>query len=96
MKKFLIALAALAAFSANAVVSGLPYEPFEANYPTYVLSDDSAANPQPFEANYPVQIEPMKLVKAYEPFEADYPTYVLKCSFVKPEPFEDCYPVQIK
>lgn len=105
MKKSFIALSIVAtlfvgASVANAVEAGKPYVPFEDNYPTYVLSDDSKANPQPFEANYPVFIKPMTFTAvkkaAYEPFEADYPTYVLSCSNVEPAPFEDCYPVPIK
>lgn len=82
----------LLAFFAAAAASAQGYEPpaFESNYPTYVLSDDSAANPQPFEANYPVAIKP------FQPVFAPMLTsskYYLSCSKVTPPPFEDCYPV---
>lgn len=106
MRKQIIALSIVlfASVSASAVEAGKVYVPFEAGYPTFVLSDDSKARPQPFEAEYPVVIAQLGIKAAVakgalarkEPFEANYPTYVLSDdSKANPQPFEANYPVFI-
>lgn len=91
--------AAALALSVAAIAQPAAPEPFESNYPTYVLSC-SNVQPAPFEDCYPVAITPMKLSAAPatspEPFESNYPEWTLVCSDAKPEPFENCYPVMLK
>lgn len=91
MKKsfLLISLLALSAVASAAASS----DPREVNYPTYVLSDDSAAKPQPFEANYPVQITALRVTPASFAYEVVRPGYTLHCTGLQPVPFEDCWPV---
>lgn len=90
MKK-IFAIAALAALCTVAYAAS-PSDSFEVNYPTYVLSDDSAAKPQPFEVNYPVRITPLRVTPASFAYKVVYPGFTLHCSGLVPMPVEDCWP----